>query len=73
MMCMLMHAMHGGHDGHPPSVSNTQESPLDILKRRYALGEITEAQFEQMKRTLGLAPSAQTDATAEHAGHHSSS
>ncbi len=30
------------------------ESPLDILKRRYSLGEINKEQFEQMKRDLGL-------------------
>ncbi len=30
------------------------ESPLEILKRRYAQGEITKDQFEQMKRDLGL-------------------
>jgi putative membrane protein len=30
------------------------ETPLDILKRRYASGEITKEQFEGMKRDLGL-------------------
>lgn len=30
------------------------ESPLEILKRRYAKGEITKEQFEEMQRDLGL-------------------
>jgi putative membrane protein len=30
-----------------------QDSALDILRRRYAAGEITKEQFEEMKRTLG--------------------
>ncbi len=29
------------------------EAPLDILKRRYAAGEITKEQFEEMKATIG--------------------
>jgi uncharacterized membrane protein len=31
-----------------------EESLLAILKRRYALGEITREQFEEMKRVLEL-------------------
>jgi putative membrane protein len=34
--------------------SDPDGSPLEILKRRYAKGEITKEQFEQMKRDLGL-------------------
>lgn len=30
------------------------ESPVDIVKRRYARGEITQDQFEGMRRDLGL-------------------
>jgi putative membrane protein len=30
------------------------ESPLDVLKRRYAAGEINKEQFEEMKRALGV-------------------
>lgn len=29
------------------------ESPLDVLKRRYAEGEIDREQFEDMRRALG--------------------
>lgn len=28
------------------------ESPLDILKKRYAMGEIDEEEFERRKKTL---------------------
>lgn len=30
-----------------------QDSAIDTLRRRYAAGEITKEQFEEMKRTLG--------------------
>jgi len=30
----------------------TLETPLDILKRRYANGEITKDEFEQMKKDV---------------------
>jgi len=54
MLCCLLHSLlHAGHTDAPaPAQSN--ESLADILKRRYALGEITQLQFEQMKRALGL-------------------
>jgi uncharacterized membrane protein len=29
------------------------DSALELLRRRYAAGEITKDQFEEMKRTLG--------------------
>ncbi|OIQ50696.1 hypothetical protein BerOc1_02637 [Pseudodesulfovibrio hydrargyri] len=35
----------GGPAGHA-------ETPMDILKRRYAAGEITREQYEEMKRDL---------------------
>ncbi len=53
-MCMIMHAMdHPEHETQTAASSALQnESLLDILKRRYALGEITREQFEEMRRVL---------------------
>ena len=34
------------------SASNSGSTPLEILKRRYAAGELTKAQFEEMKKDL---------------------
>ncbi len=34
-----------------PRVSGS-ETPLEILRRRYAAGELTKEQFEQMKRDV---------------------
>jgi putative membrane protein len=40
--------------GGPAAPMGGAETPLDILKRRYASGEITKKEFEAMKRDLGL-------------------
>ncbi|WP_201328130.1 SHOCT domain-containing protein [Thermotomaculum hydrothermale] len=34
------------------SNSNKNKTPMDILKERYAKGEITEEEFERMKKNL---------------------
>ncbi len=46
MGCMppMMRMGHGMEAG--------METPLDILKKRYAKGELTREEFEQMKRDL---------------------
>ncbi|MGA2481413.1 MAG: SHOCT domain-containing protein [Spirochaetia bacterium] len=44
---VLRHVGRGGWRGH------REESALEILQRRYARGEITKEEFEEMKRTLG--------------------
>lgn len=31
---------------------DTKETPMEILKKRYAMGEITESQYEEMKEKL---------------------
>ena len=33
--------------------SHREESPLEILQKRYARGEISKEEFEEMKRNLG--------------------
>ncbi len=35
-----------------PGAQVTSQTPLDILEARYAKGEISKEQFEQMKRDL---------------------
>jgi putative membrane protein len=38
----------------PPDVGRgPKESPLDIAKRRYAAGEISQEEYEQLKKDLG--------------------
>ncbi len=37
-------------NAHPPGSAQT---PLEILRMRYAKGEITKEQFDEMKRDLG--------------------
>lgn len=75
MMCMAHMAMpgvHGDHEGQTPAQLATSQagSLLDILKRRYALGEINQAQFEEMKRVLGLSDgAAQPTPSGGHAAH----
>jgi putative membrane protein len=37
-----------------PPATTSNSTPLDILKARYAKGEITQEQFEEMRRALGV-------------------
>ncbi len=41
-----------GRNRNQNQVNPHQESHLDILKKRYARGEINKEQFEQMKKDL---------------------
>ena len=47
----------GGAQSASRVLTNTpigNQTPLDIVKARYAKGEITKEQFEEMKRALGV-------------------
>ena len=58
--CMFKHLMHGGHshrrhqhdqyDHYDHNESST--NPMDVLKLRYANGEITEEEYIRMKQIL---------------------
>ena len=71
MCCVMMHEMdHSGHAAQTVQPGASQdESLLDILKRRYALGEITREQFEDMRRALGMSDATQVASTRENAHH----
>jgi len=55
MCCMMGHGMDHGEEMHGSAVDGGQrDSLLDVLRRRYAAGEISRDQLEEMKATLGL-------------------
>ena len=43
----------GGFNGPDRRTDIPRQEPIDILRARFARGEITEAEFEQAKRVLG--------------------
>lgn len=68
MCCMMMHSMdHSMHGDHETQGTTSQdETLLQILKRRFAQGEITREQFEAMQGVLGLSQTASVYERAHH-------
>jgi putative membrane protein len=55
--CTRWKPLDGGKPGQDSSEGWWSETPCQILDRRYANGEITKEQYEQMKRDIGPNPS----------------
>lgn len=68
MCCMMMHAVdHTMHsDTGTQGASSQDETLLQILKRRFAMGKITQEQYQAMQSILGLGRAASVD---EHTRH----
>ena len=77
-MCLMIHL--AGHQEHAtqhapahPAGAATNDELLGILERRYALGEITQEQLEEMQRVLGLSVEARSaPRQPQHAQHEAS-
>ncbi len=72
-MCCMMHGMdHSEHNAQPGAkeAPRQNESLLDILERRYAVGEINRAQLEEMKGVLGLTDAGPAAAASGEHGRH---
>ena len=69
MCCMTGHEMgHGEHREGSAKGIDRADSLLDLLRRRYAQGEISRDQFQEMKRVLGLSAS-EAEAPPGHDAH----
>lgn len=50
LILVFARSLGGPWHGHPPTASRT---PLDILKERFARGEIDKQEYEERRRVLG--------------------
>lgn len=50
VLCLYFIFSRGRPPGEHPPVR--EETPLEILKKRYAKGEVTKEEFEQMKKDI---------------------
>lgn len=41
------------HGGHPQASGPGSADPMEIARQRYARGEITTGEFEEIRRTIG--------------------
>lgn len=55
-IAVLLRWLTSGPGGPGISSGEMPQRAIDILKARYAKGELTREQFEQMKREIGEAP-----------------
>ncbi len=67
-MCCMMHGMdHSGQDDHEGHGARNQEgSLLDILRRRFAQGEISQEQYRSMLTVLGLSDERSVESYSHH-------
>ncbi|MBD3378804.1 SHOCT domain-containing protein [candidate division KSB1 bacterium] len=49
---LVVYAIVRATTGRQQTSQSSNETPLDILKKRYAKGEINKEQFEEMKKNL---------------------
>lgn len=53
VVVLLVRWLGGGTNVHPHHIHSTGKTPLDILKERFAKGEIEKEEFEERRRILG--------------------